>query len=77
MTRAEYLKSIGYTTKEPLDENSFYRDFNDQIELNIHLAFSVYRIIPKFRAIFSHEVIDLEHKALSTVEQDFNEMLKY
>ena len=33
MTRAEYLKSIGYTAKEPLDENSFYRDFNDQIEL--------------------------------------------
>lgn len=75
MTRAEYLKSIGYTAKEPLDENSFYRDFNDQIELNIHLAFSVYRIIPKFRDIFSHEIIDLEHEALNTVEQDFNEML--
>ena len=77
MTKAEYLKSIGYTAKELLDENSFYRDFNDQIELNIHLAFSVYRIIPKFRAIFSHEVVDLEHEALSAVEQDFNEMLKY
>lgn len=77
MTKAEYLESMGYTAKEPLDENSFYRDFNDQIELNIHLAFSVYRIIPKFRDIFSHEVIDLEHEALNNVEQDFNEMLKY
>lgn len=75
MTRAEYLLSKGYTTKEPLDENSFYRDFNDQIELNIHTAFLLYRIIPKFRDIVSHEIIELEHEALSAVEQECNEML--
>lgn len=76
MTRAEYLLSKGYTAKEPLNEQSFYRDYNDQIELNIHTAFLLYRIIPKFRDIFNHEIIDLEREALNTVEQDFNEMLK-
>ena len=47
------------------------------MELNIHTGFLSYRIIPKYRDIVSHEVINLEHEALSTVEQDFNEMLKY
>lgn len=77
MTRREYLKSIGYIAKEPLDENSLYKDYNDQIELNIHTAFLLYRIIPKFRDIFGHEIIDLEHEALNTVEKDFNKMMKY
>lgn len=76
MTRAEYLLGIGYTAKEPLDEHSFYKDYNDQIELNIHTAFLSYRIIPKFRDIFNHKVIDLEHEALNIVEKDFYKMLK-
>ena len=77
MTKAEYLISKGYTVKNPLDRQSFFKDYNDQVELNIHTGFLSYRIILKFRDIVSHEVIDLEHKALNTVEQDFNEMLKY
>lgn len=77
MTKAEYLINKGYIVKDTLDRQSFFKDYNDQIELNIHIGFLSYRIIPKFQDIVSHEVIDLEHEALSDVEQDFNEMLKY
>ena len=77
MTKAEYLINKGYIPKDPLDRQSFYKNYNDQIELNIHTGFLSYRIIPKYRDMVSHEVIDLEHKALSAVEQDFEGMLKY
>lgn len=77
MTKAEYLINKGYTVKDPLDRQSFYKDYNGQIELNIHTSFLFCRIIPKFRDIVSHEVINLEPEALNTVEQDFNEMLTY
>ena len=77
MTKAEYLLNKGYTAKDPLDRRSFYKDYDDQIELNIHIGFLSCRIIPKYRDIISHKIISLEHKALKTVIQDFEEMLKY
>lgn len=71
MTKEEYLIDKGYIAKDPFDRQSFYKDYNDQIELNIHIGFRSYRIIPKYRDIASHEVIYLEDEALSAVEHDF------
>ena len=77
MTKAEYLIDQGYIAKDPFDRQSFYKNYNDQIELNIHIGFLSYRIIPKYRDIISHEVIYLEDEALSAVEHDFGWMLEY